>query len=182
MIHSWCRRMPTAESRNPPEKHSAATNIDLRGPTRSTQRQNRAAEAPRNTMAREKTQPISFKFQSCGEDCVNPISFVSGRLKVEKAYAWPMERCTARAAGGTKKRLKPGPAMVLSRSKNDDITSPVLFMVCCGAKYICQAAPNMLHFQRSCHSSRSQGGEKACDLDHIRPASGRRFTSWVRRS
>src|SRR5258708_3401356 len=126
MIHNWCRRIPTAESRNPPEKHRAATNIDLRGPTCSTQRPNRAAEAPRNTMAREKTQPISFKFQSCGTDWVNPISFVRGRLKVEKAYAWPMERCTARAAGGTKKRLKPGPAMVLSRSKNDDITSPVL--------------------------------------------------------
>src|SRR5258706_4396489 len=130
MTHNWCGRIPTAESRNPPEKHRAATNIDLRGPTRSTQRPNMAAEAPRNTMAREKTQPISFKFQSCGTDWVNPISFVSGRLKVEKAYAWPMERCTARAAGGTKKRLKPGSAMVLSRSKNDDIKPcPYLWFV-----------------------------------------------------
>src|SRR5258708_26033934 len=121
MIHNWCRGLQTAERRNPTEKHRAATNIDLRGPTRSTQRPNMAAEAPRNTMAREKTQPISFKFQSCGTDWVNPISFVSGRLKVEKAYAWPMERCTARAAGGSKKRLKPSSGMVVARWENGEM-------------------------------------------------------------
>src|SRR5580704_1350115 len=37
-----------------------------------------------------------------------------------------MQRCTARAAGGTINRLKPGPATVFSRSKTDDITSPIL--------------------------------------------------------
>src|SRR5277367_1792053 len=39
-----------------------------------------------------------------------------------------MERCTARAAGGTKNRLKPGAATVFSRSKNDAvIDGPVGF-------------------------------------------------------
>ena len=38
--------MPIAETMNPPPKHSAATNIDLRGPTRSTQRPNSAADEP----------------------------------------------------------------------------------------------------------------------------------------
>src|SRR5580698_8422777 len=118
--------MPTAETMNPPAKHSAATNIDLRGPTRSTQRPKTAADEPRNTIAMEKIQPTSFKFQSPGADCVTPSNLVSGRLKVEKAYAWPMHRCTANAAGGTMKRLKPGAAMMFSRSKNDDIDGPVL--------------------------------------------------------
>ncbi len=77
--------MPTAETKNPPAKHSAETNIDLRGPTRSTHLPKRAAEEPRNTIAMEKIQPTSFKFQSPGADCVSPISFVSGRLKVEMA-------------------------------------------------------------------------------------------------
>src|ERR1700733_7206531 len=37
-----------------------------------------------------------------------------------------MQRGTARAAGGTINRLKPGPATVFSRSKNDDISGPIL--------------------------------------------------------
>src|SRR5580692_626801 len=37
-----------------------------------------------------------------------------------------MQRCTARAAGGTINRLKPGPATVFSRSRNDDIRGPIL--------------------------------------------------------
>src|SRR5882757_679987 len=120
--------MPTAETKNPPEKHSADANIDLRGPTRSTQRPKTAADEPRKTMAIEKIQPTSFKFQSPGAVCVSPMSLVSGRLKVENAYACPMHRCTARAAGGTRNRLKPGPATVFSRARNvDDISGPVLF-------------------------------------------------------
>src|ERR1700743_492361 len=114
MIHSWCQWTPTAEIKNPPAKHSAETNMDLRGPTRSNQRPKRAAEEPRNTIAMEKIQPTSFKFQSPGADCVSPMSLVSGRLKVEKAQGRPMQRCPARAAGGTIKRLNPGPATVFS--------------------------------------------------------------------
>ena len=43
--------------------------MDLRGPTRSTQRPNTAADEPRTTMAMEKIQPTSFRFQSPGADC-----------------------------------------------------------------------------------------------------------------
>ena len=57
---------------NPPPKHSAATNIDLRGPTRSTQRPNRAAARPRTAMAMENVQPTSVSFQSPGADWVIP--------------------------------------------------------------------------------------------------------------
>ena len=52
-------------------------------------------------MAMEKIHPTSLRFQSPGADFVIPISLVSGKLKVEKAYTWPMHRCTAKAAGGT---------------------------------------------------------------------------------
>ena len=55
-------------------------------------------------MAMENVQPTSFRFQSPGAEWVMPISLVSGRLKVENAYAWPIDRCTARAAGGTIER------------------------------------------------------------------------------
>src|ERR1700729_907558 len=100
-----------------------------------------------------------------------PMSLVSGRLKVENAYACPMHKCTARAAGGTINRLKPGPATVLSRSRNeDDISGPVLFLVCCGARYITNA--NMLYLQRACHHPCSQHGAGACEVGHT-PAAGR---------
>src|SRR5882757_9705908 len=107
--------MPAEASRKPPPKHSADTKMDRRGPTRSTQRPNRAADDPRNNIAMEKIHPTSLRLQSPGADCVIPSSLVSGKLKVEKAYAWPMHRCTARAAGGTWNRLNPGGATVLSR-------------------------------------------------------------------
>src|SRR5580692_4477325 len=48
-----------------------------------------------------------------------------------------MQRCTARAAGGTMNRLKPGPATVFSRSKNDDISGPIpLFALLRGEIYV----------------------------------------------
>ena len=68
-----------------------------------------------------------------------------------------MQRCTAKAAGGTRKRLKPGPATVLSRSKNeDDISGPFLFVVVAGQD-ICAPA-NMPHLRQVCHQMRSQDG------------------------
>ncbi len=85
MIHSWCQWTPTAETKNPPAKHNAAVNMDLRGPTRSTQRPKTADDSPRKTIAMEKIQPTSFRFQSVGADWVRPMSRVSGRLKVEIA-------------------------------------------------------------------------------------------------
>ena len=63
----------------------AAVNMDLRGPTVSTQRPNTAAEEPKKTMAMEKIQPTCFRSQSPCAEAVSPISLVSGRLKVENA-------------------------------------------------------------------------------------------------
>ena len=74
-----------ADTMKPPPKHSAATNMDLRGPTRSTQRPNRAAERPRMAMAMENVQPTSLIFQSPGAEWSIPISLVRGRLNTEKA-------------------------------------------------------------------------------------------------
>ena len=97
--------MPIAETRKPPLKHSAATNMALRGPTVSTQRPKTAADRPRNTIAIENIQPSCTSVQSPGADLVSPISLLSGRLKVENAYTWPMHKCTQSAAGGTRNRL-----------------------------------------------------------------------------
>src|SRR5215469_16153461 len=110
---------PIAEIRKPPAQHSAAVNIARRGPPSSTQRPNTAEETPRKKIAMEKIQPRSVNFQSSGVDCVMPRSFVIGRLNTLNAYAWPMHRCTHKAAGGTIHRLKPGPATVWLRSRND---------------------------------------------------------------
>src|SRR5476649_331935 len=50
-----------------------------------------------------------------------------------------MHKCTARAAGGTMNLLNCGPATVCSRSRNDDdISGPILFLVCCGSRYMSQ--------------------------------------------
>jgi hypothetical protein len=87
-------------------------NIATRGPTRSIQRPAKAADRPRNTIARLKIQPRVVSLQSCGVDCVMPITLVSGPLNTLNAYAWPMQRWTASAAGGTSQRLKPGRATI----------------------------------------------------------------------
>ena len=90
----------------------------LRGPTRSTQRPNVAAERPRKTMATLKTQPMVLSFQSFSADWLPPMSRDSGRLNTLNAYACPMERWIASAAGGTSQREKSGPALVCSLSRN----------------------------------------------------------------
>src|SRR5579875_416335 len=106
----------------PPPKQSAAVNIALRGPTRSSQVPVKAAERPRNTIPRLKIQPSWVSLQSPGTDFVIPISRVIGPLKTENAYASPMQRCTQSAAGGTIQRLNPGLAMMRSRSKSPGFT------------------------------------------------------------
>jgi len=62
------------------------------------------AESPRKTMAIEKIHPTVVRAQSPGALSVTPMTRVSGRLKTLKAYAWPMERWIASAAGGTRQR------------------------------------------------------------------------------
>ena len=69
----------------PPPKQSAAANIVLRGPTRSTQRPKTAAERPRKKIARLKIQASGGWVQSPGAEAVTPITLVSGNLKTLKA-------------------------------------------------------------------------------------------------
>jgi hypothetical protein len=57
-----------------------------------------------------------------------PITLVNGPLNTENAYAWPIQRWTASAAGGTIQRENPGFAMVASFEKNR--AEPEL---CCGS-------------------------------------------------
>ena len=76
-------------------------------------------------MAMLKIQASEVSFQSPGTRLVTPMTLVSGRLKTLKAYAWPMDRWMARAAGGTSQRLKPGRATVCSRLKILMASAPV---------------------------------------------------------
>ena len=70
-------------------------------------------------MAMLNTQPRVLSFQSSGAEWVTPIAWLSGMLKTLNAYACPIERWMARAAGGTSQRLKPGGATVLLRSRKE---------------------------------------------------------------
>jgi hypothetical protein len=98
----------------------------------------------------EKIQPMSLRFQSPGADCVIQSSFVSGKLKVEKAYTWPMHKCTAKAAGGTWNRLNPGGATVLSRAKKPVLIKayPYVFVYLRGDKL--QYAPTHCNCHYCC--------------------------------
>ncbi|HEY3326878.1 MAG TPA: hypothetical protein VGK14_06860 [Novimethylophilus sp.] len=46
-----------------------------------------------------------------------------------KAYACPIHKCTANAAGGISQRLYPLPAVILSLEKNPDMFSPEYFLL-----------------------------------------------------
>src|SRR5215813_7988541 len=105
MIQSWCHQTPNAEIIKPPQKQRAAVNIVLRGPTRSTQRPNTAADTPRKKIARLKIHASDGCDQSPGADLVTPMIFVRGNLKTLNAYTCPIERWTASAAGGKSQRL-----------------------------------------------------------------------------
>ncbi len=62
--------MPSAPTRKPLAQQQAAVNIVLRGPTRSTQVPNRAAETPSITIAIEKIMPIAVRLVSkCSTSC-----------------------------------------------------------------------------------------------------------------
>src|SRR5688572_1040058 len=104
--------------KNPDAKQHAEANIALRGPSRSIHLPNTAAEMPRNAIAIEKIHASGGCSQSCPATCrLTPMTWVSGILKTLNAYACPIERCTARAAGGTSHRLKPGGAIECVRSR-----------------------------------------------------------------
>ena len=111
MSQTWCVRAPMAATRKPPPQQQAAATPALRGPTRSIQRPNTAADDPRKKMAMEKVRLTVLTFQSSGAGCVMPMVWLSGFQKTLRPYAIPIDRCMASAAGGTSQRLKPGPAI-----------------------------------------------------------------------
>ena len=127
MSQNWWVEMPTAEISMPPPQQNAATTPALRGPARSSQPPQRAAEQPRKTKNRVYIQPrvamrqsqvvvksSDQKVTSLPQEtaALMPTAFDSGSQNTEKPYAMPMHRWIASAAGGTSQRLKPGPAMV----------------------------------------------------------------------
>src|SRR4051795_8882840 len=101
--------MPREPTRKPVTQKQAEVNIAARGPLRSTQVPNRAADRPSITIAIEKMMPIAVRLDSKWA--------TSAALYTLVAYAWPMHRCTASAAGGISQRLKPGRATVRSRAR-----------------------------------------------------------------
>src|SRR3569623_3345053 len=90
-----------------------------RGPTLTSHFPAKAADSPRKKIASENIQPSVVSAQSSGADCVMPITLVKGALNTENAYAWPMNKSTASAAGGTIQRLNPGAAIEASFEKKD---------------------------------------------------------------
>ena len=106
--------MPIVETKKPTTQNAPATTIDFRGPTRSTHVPPIADEMPSIAMASEKIQPIATSPPSPIPKCS-----ASGILKTENAYAWPMLRWIASAAGGMSHRLKVVGAMIASRSRTD---------------------------------------------------------------
>jgi hypothetical protein len=54
-----------------------------------------------------------------------PMSFVSGALNTLNAYAWPIHKCTDKAAGGTRQRLKSDGAVMRCLEKNRDMVWPI---------------------------------------------------------
>src|SRR5215813_12724259 len=98
--------MAIAPSMRPPAQHSAATKPALRGPTRSSQPPQRAAETPSTTKNNVYIQPMLATFQSqlvvnsswnsemSGQafGAVSPIARDSGSQNTENPYAMPMHR------------------------------------------------------------------------------------------
>src|SRR5581483_2679321 len=98
--------MPNAATIRPPPQHNAATKPALRGPTRSSQPPQIAAETPSSTKNNVNIQPRLATFQSqvvvnssCHKDisgqafgAVRPIARDSGSQNTEKPYAMPMHR------------------------------------------------------------------------------------------
>src|SRR5215468_7909089 len=98
--------MPMAPSTSPPHQHSATTKPALRGPTRSSQPPQIAADTPRNTKKSVYIQPRLATFQSqvvvnsspnsemSGQafGAVSPMARDSGSQNTENPYAMPMHR------------------------------------------------------------------------------------------
>src|SRR5262245_26970652 len=64
MSQIWCTCTPSAATRRPPHQHSAATQPALRGPSRSNQCPNNAADEPKKTKNSVYVQPSMETDQS----------------------------------------------------------------------------------------------------------------------
>src|SRR5690606_30671938 len=110
-------------------QQNAATTPALRGPARSSQPPQIAAEEPSSTKNSVYIQPSSETRQSQHADTMRAkkpmlsgqatdaemaTAFDSGSQNTLKPYAMPMHRWIASAAGGTSHRLNPGLAMMRS--------------------------------------------------------------------
>src|SRR3984893_11880788 len=98
--------MPKAPINRPPPQHNAATKPALRGPTRSSQPPQIAAETPSSTKNSVNIQPMLATRQSqvvvkssCSSDmsgqalgAVSPTARDSGNQNTLKPYAMPMHR------------------------------------------------------------------------------------------
>src|SRR5215470_11192065 len=98
--------MPNAPIKSPPPQHSAATTPALRGPTRSSQPPQIAADTPSNTKNSVYIQPMLATRQShvvvtnsaasvrSGQDTEfsTPSARDSGSQNTLKPYAMPMQR------------------------------------------------------------------------------------------
>src|ERR1700749_5272081 len=98
--------MPSAPTNKPPDQHSAATKPALRGPPRSSQPPQIAAETPSSTKNSVNIQPMLATFQSqvvvnnswnnemSGQAfaAVSPSARDSGNQNTEKPEAMPMHR------------------------------------------------------------------------------------------
>src|SRR5690242_4416594 len=129
--HSWWVMTPTAEITRPPHQHTAAATPALRGPARSSQPPNTAADEPRNTKNSVYITVTSLTRQSQlvvvsasisdmslhTTDLEMPRARDSGSQNTLNPYAMPMHRWIASAAGGTSQRLNPGLATMRSRSR-----------------------------------------------------------------
>src|SRR3974377_2366310 len=79
IIHSWWATTPAADITSPPHQHRAATTPALRGPTRSSQPPQIAADDPRNTKNSVYIQPRLGIRQSHVVVNSSPMSVRSGQ-------------------------------------------------------------------------------------------------------
>src|SRR5918997_5544505 len=112
-IQYWPIDTPSADTRNPVQKHTIEMNIAQRGPLRSTAVPNTAADTPSITMPRVNGRAVSVPAAGL------PWSIVAARgfLKTLQAYACPIARWIDRAAGGISHLLQPGGATMRSRCR-----------------------------------------------------------------
>src|SRR5262249_7733551 len=98
-IQSWCIMTPAAPITSPPHQHSAATTPALRGPARSSQPPQTAADDPSNTKKSVYIQPRLETRQS-------QVVVKSSPTSVRSGHATLLSRPIARESGN-QNTLKP---------------------------------------------------------------------------